>query len=78
MLSSMQPHTLTGRTSFRGRQKDPEKSPNLDSTTAWAEINQCYPEAIEKVIRPKILDLDANGCERILTRLRYDRALDNL
>ncbi len=78
MLSELQPNSLSGRVNFRGRQKDPAKSPNMESITAWGEINQCYPESIEKVIRPKILDMDAEGCERIITKMNYDKELENL
>ena len=70
--------TITGRQVFRARQKDPAKSPNLDSYTAWGEINQCLPRAIEKVIRPKVLELDAKGCERIIEKMNYDKDLITL
>ena len=36
------------------------------------------PEAIEKVIRPKVLELDNRGCERIIEKMNYDKDLTNL
>jgi hypothetical protein len=36
------------------------------------------PEAIEKVIRPKVLELDNWGCEKIIEKMNYDKQLTNL
>jgi hypothetical protein len=50
----------------------------MTSYTAWGELNQCLPEAVEKVIRPKVLELDNWGCEKIIEKMNYDRQLNNL
>jgi hypothetical protein len=36
------------------------------------------PEAIEKVIRPKVLELDNRGCERIIGKMNYEKELNHL
>jgi len=36
------------------------------------------PEAIEKNIRPKVLEMDNWGCERIIGKMKYDKELTNL
>ena len=78
LQSQMTTTTVNGRQVFRARQKDSAKSPNISSYTAWGEINQCMPEAIEKVIRPKVLELDNRGCERIIGKMNYDKELNHL
>jgi hypothetical protein len=36
------------------------------------------PKAVEQVIRPKILEMDADSCERIIKSMNYDKDLNNL
>jgi hypothetical protein len=44
----------------------------------WCQIDQSPAKAIEKVIRPKILEMDAKSCERIIERMNLDKKLIHL
>ena len=78
MMSTHGASTISGgRSTIKTRQKDPSKSPSVDQPV-WAKLNACLPKAVEQVIRPKILEMDADSCERIIKSMNYDKDLNNL
>lgn len=60
--------------------KDPAKnrSSTAHTKSSWNLLNHCPSRQIEKVIRPKILHMDAEGCGSIIKRLNDDKILQDL
>ena len=54
--------------------KDPTKTSNVSNAT-WNMINQCPTKQLDKVIRPKIVEMDAKGCERIIQKINEERQI---
>ena len=57
---------------------DPSKSPVINKKTGWTIIDQSSPKVITQVIRPKVLKLDAIGCDNIIKKMDHERNLVNL
>lgn len=60
--------TLKKSTSFKDPSKHNTGSPQK-SEAAWNLINQMPTHSIDKVIRPKVLQMDAEGCQKIIEKI---------
>ncbi|CDW76105.1 UNKNOWN [Stylonychia lemnae] len=57
--------------------KDPTKTYNVESAT-WSLINHCPTKQLDKFIRPRIVEMDAQGCDRIIQRINEDRQMSDI
>lgn len=78
LVTNMHASTYSGRSSVRRRQKDPSKSPTIDSTGAWVKLDQSPPKAIENAISPKIVEYDRSACETIISKMNQEKQLNQL
>jgi len=57
--------------------RDPSKTMN-PKEFAWSQVGQAPTRHITGVIRPKILAMDIEGCERILSKVNNDKEYEDL
>lgn len=47
-------------------------------TATMSNWNQCPTKQLSKVIRPKILKMDSDGCENIKKRIGYEKVIEEM
>ena len=51
--------------------KDPSQKPS--KTNTWNNLNQYPTKQVTKVLRPKIVSMDNEGCQVIMQRMNNER-----
>lgn len=54
------------------------KDPSRPTTATMSNWNQYPTKQLSKVIRPKILKMDSEGCENIKKRIEYEKVIEQM
>jgi hypothetical protein len=81
--------TLKKSISFKDPSKNSNSSPHkngypilikylMNYRSSWNLVNDLPTKQLDKIMRPKILDLDAQGCDNIIGKINDERKYEEM